>query len=244
MTEIIFEQPLNEKIRSYLRLEYLADQLARNQQHDQQHACFYPLFSLWELCERCDYRNDVLKDIDRQTHLLNKWLKLPDANQDHIQKLLEQLRQCRIAMTHSIRFGQELKQDRFLTAIKQRFSMPGASCNFDLPQLHHWLDKPWSERQQHFKIWCSYFQHLLNAVKLLLNLTRNTAEFIPETAESGFYQGDSNQPLSLVRVKLKEGCIHYPTISGNRNRFAIHFVNFEKHKHSDQTVKFELAACH
>ncbi len=65
-TELIFEQPLNEKIRSYLRLEYLARQLDNNLQQDHQHRCFYPLFSLCELTERCDYRSEVIKDIDRQ----------------------------------------------------------------------------------------------------------------------------------------------------------------------------------
>ncbi|WP_252346031.1 cell division protein ZapD, partial [Shewanella indica] len=51
------------------------------------------------------------------------------------------------------------------------------------------------------------------------------------------------QSLSLVRVKLdaEQGC--YPTISGHRNRFAIHFVQFEQQKHSDRTVKFLLATC-
>ncbi|MGS0729651.1 cell division protein ZapD, partial [Shewanella sp. 0m-11] len=49
MTELIYEQPLNEKTRSYLRLEYLAEQLQANLDQDHQHRCFYPLFSLCEL---------------------------------------------------------------------------------------------------------------------------------------------------------------------------------------------------
>ncbi len=70
-----------------------------------------------------------------------------------------------------------------------------------------------------------------------------SCEYRDAVAHAGFYQGDSQQSLSLVRVKLdaEQGC--YPTISGHRNRFAIHFVQFEQQKHSDKTVKFLLATC-
>ncbi len=243
MTEIIYEQPLNEKIRSSLRLEYLAEQLEYNVNHDQLHAGFLPLFTLWELTERCDYRNDVLKDIDRQISLFNKWCLLPETNHQKASVLIEQLNSVRADLANCPRLGQELKQDRFLMAIRQRFSMPGATCSFDLPQLHFWLSKPWSERQHHYQQWCEHFWPLLNAIKLLLKLIRETAIFELTTAQGGFYQGVSNQPLALVRVALQHDQDCYPTISGNRNRFAIHFVNFERHKHTDQMIDFKLAAC-
>ena len=243
MTELTYEQPLNEKTRSYLRLEYLADQLEFNFNHDHQHACFFPLFSLWELCERCDYRNDVIKEFDRQLCLLNKWKALPDSDHQQIQQLIDEIQSHRCQLIKTTRLGQELKSDRFLMAIRQRFSMPGASCSFDLPQLHFWLAKPWSERQHNYQMWCEHFRPLLDAVKLVLQLCRNTAEFQSQQAHSGFYQGDSNQALSLVRVRLNEDYGCYPTISGNRNRFAIHFVTFEHHKHTDKTIEFKLAAC-
>ena len=73
MTNLTYEQPLNEKIRSYLRLEYLNQQLELNLNTDYQHRCFYPLFALCELNERCDYRSDVIKDIDKQLQQLHSW---------------------------------------------------------------------------------------------------------------------------------------------------------------------------
>ena len=66
MTKLTYEQPLNEKTRSFLRLEYLSQQLQTNVEQDHQHRCFYPLFSLCELTERCDYRGEVLNDLDKK----------------------------------------------------------------------------------------------------------------------------------------------------------------------------------
>ncbi len=243
MNELIYEQPLNEKTRGYLRLEYLAQQLDHNLQHDHQHRCFYPLFSLCELTERCDYRGEIIKDIDKQVQMLKHESSQYHLDAQLINHCIDKLQQARRSLVVDERPGQALKQNRFLSALRQRFNMPGACCNFDLPQLHFWLAKPWDERQQEYRAWIQHFDGLLAPITLLLELMRKTAHYEPATAAVGFYQGHSEHALSLIRVKIdpSQGC--YPTISGNRNRYAIHFVQFDQQKHSDQSIDFMLATC-
>jgi cell division protein ZapD len=243
MTELIYEQPLNEKIRSYLRLEYLSTQIQANLTQDHQHRCFYPLFSLCELTDRCDYRSDVLKDIDRHLIMLSKWLELPHVDKVQINELIDRLVQAKAQLQTSDRIGVHLKKDKFISALRQRFGMPGACCNFDLPQLHFWLAKPWKERQIDLQCWVDQFQPLLTPITLLLELIRSTADFCPTEAKAGFYQGDSGQPLALIRVKVDVSLGCYPTISGHRNRYAIHFVDFDQLRHTDKTIQFLLATC-
>ncbi|AZQ13089.1 cell division protein ZapD [Shewanella khirikhana] len=243
MTELIYEQPLNEKIRSYLRLEYLAQQVQHNLDNDHQQRCFYPLFSLLELNERCDYRGDLLKEIDKQLFILAKWQVLPHVDSVQVQEYIDGLSKARELLQNPSRIGSALKQDRFLSALRQRFGMPGACCNFDLPQLHYWLAKPWEERRGEYQQWVEHFTPLLTPVSLLLSLIRSTAEYQNATAAGGFYQGTNAQPLSLIRVKIDpaQGC--YPTISGHKTRYAIHFVQFADQRHSDKTIAFKLATC-
>ena len=121
--------------------------------------------------------------------------------------------------------------------------MPGECCNFDLPQLHYWVAKPWNVRQKEYSQWLDTFRVLLTPISLLLELTRLTTEYTEAVAKAGFYQGNSNQALSLIRVQLDshQGC--YPTISGHKNRYAIHFVQFDQQKHSDKAIEFKLATC-
>ena len=243
MTELIYEQPLNEKTRSYLRLEYLEQQLQMNLTQDHQHRCFYPLFSLCELAERCDYRGEVLKDLDKQISVLSNWKSLPHIDKQQVDKYLSLLSNARDTLQISERPGSQLKKNRFLMALRQRFNMPGACCNFDLPQLHYWLAKPWDVRQLEYSQWLDTFRVLLTPISLLLELTRLTTEYTEAVAKAGFYQGNSNQALSLIRVQLdsNQGC--YPTISGHKNRYAIHFVQFDQQKHSDKAIEFKLATC-
>ncbi|WP_144212242.1 cell division protein ZapD [Shewanella donghaensis] len=241
--QLIYEQPLNEKTRSYLRLEYLADQLKQHVDIDHQHHCFYPLFSLSELTDRCDYRTDILKDIEKQLVLLEKWHALPHVDKHQIQTIIDKLNTAKAPLQTNERIGCHLKNDRFIAALKQRFGMPGACCNFDLPQLHFWLSKSWPERQNDLNGWVSQFKAILDPIKTLLDLTRSTAEFRTSEAPLGFYQGNSPQSLTLIRVRIQnsQGC--YPTISGHKNRYAIHFVNFTNQKHTEKLVKFQLATC-
>ncbi|WP_025820703.1 cell division protein ZapD [Shewanella marina] len=243
MTDLIFEQPLNEKNRSYLRLEYLYQQLQDNLEQDHNQRCFTPLFALCELNERCDYRTDILKDIDQQLVILKKWQNLPHVDHAQIDYYLRSLNSYRQQLYACERIGLSLKQDKFLSALRQRFNMPGACCNFDLPQLHYWLSQPWSVRQQQYQQWCIHFDKLLKPINMLLQLIRNTAEFKPAIAKSGFYQNEAQSPLSLIRVKLTAQQQVYPTISGHKTRCAIHFVDFSTNKHSNNDIEFMIAAC-
>jgi len=243
MTELLYEQPLNEKIRQYLRLEYLAKQLQINLDHDHQYRCFYPLFALCDLIERCDYRGEVLKDIDRQLCVLSKLQRHPTTSHEHVAAYIDRLSTARDILKISERPGLQMKQDRFLSALRQRFNMPGVNCNFDLPQLHFWLAQPWEVRQAHYQEWISQFACLLSPINLLLELIRQTSEYTEHQANAGFYQANSDKALSLIRVRLtpEQGC--YPTISGHKKRYAIHFMQFDKQQHCELPIQFELATC-
>ncbi|MFQ6372489.1 cell division protein ZapD [Shewanella sp. YIC-542] len=243
MSELVFEQPLNEKVRNYLRLEHLAEQLDTHLQQDHQQRCFSPLLSLCELSERCDFRSELLQDINK----LLMHLKTPAVQaslcQHQWQFFQEQLTLARELLQHPERPGVQLKRNRFLATIRQKLTMAGTCCNFDLPQLQYWLAQPWDERQQQYQQWVSHFHCLLHPISLLLQFTRMSSEYRQAVAHAGFYHDNSPNNLSLVRVKMDASAGCYPTISGHRNRFAIHFVQFDQQKHSQQTVQFLLATC-
>ncbi|QDF65880.1 cell division protein ZapD [Shewanella sp. SNU WT4] len=240
---IIFEQPLNEKMRSYLRLDYLAEQLKLSLENDHQHQGFLPLFSLCELTERCDYRSDVIKDIDRHLAAIYEWNQYPDIDNSELASFAADLTLAREQLQKPERLGSFLKQDKFLAALKQRLSMPGASCNFDLPQLHFWLAKSWPQRQQEYQAWCQHFWPLLTPIRIILTLSRANAQFVPHLANRGFYQEQSQGELNLLRVRVPANVSCYPTISGLRNRFSIHFVDFSSQKHTDADIAFDVAYC-
>ena len=65
---IIYEYPLQERVRTYLRLEHGFEQLnvSRELFQQQPDAFFQSLFSLSDLLERVDIRTELSKDLDAQ----------------------------------------------------------------------------------------------------------------------------------------------------------------------------------
>ncbi|MFQ3237498.1 MAG: cell division protein ZapD, partial [Paraglaciecola sp.] len=132
MTHAIYEFPLNEKVRTYLRLEQLFTQLMQVKQATEQlqYINFLSsLFTLLDLLDRVDLRTDVLKDIESHEKNLVFWSQHPNIDNDALQAALQKILRLREQMKGAKRFGSDLKEDRFLAGIRQRFSIPGGTCS-------------------------------------------------------------------------------------------------------------------
>ncbi|CAB0151003.1 Cell division protein ZapD [Pseudidiomarina piscicola] len=244
---INYEYPLHERIRTYLRLEHLKQLLKPQQSVDATNYSRYfdALFAILELCERSDVRTDVQKDLDRRRAQLQVWAQHPDVNQQQVTALAERVQHAIQSIQPLTRIGSHLKQDRLLSVTRQRFGMPGGTCNFDVPQLHFWLHQAQQKRDQDCQRWWHEFEILFNGLELELELLRGQAHFQWVVAEGGLLQ-ESTEPLSLLRIRVPEAIPAYPVISGHKQRFSIRFLSCapQQGKASfENDVEFELALC-
>ncbi len=145
MSTHYFEHPLNEKTRIYLRVEALLSQLDTSSQFkdELQHLLFFrSLFDLLEIFEQIQLKTELAKDIEKQRLAYKSWLNVDGVDQDTLHDILHEVDVVHSELMTAERFGQSLKEDRFLSTIRQRFNLPGGACCFDLPALHHWLHLP------------------------------------------------------------------------------------------------------
>ena len=168
---ITFEYPLNEKSRSYLRFELLFNQIKESMSfaHSSDSTAFFKaFFELLELSERCDIRHDLSKDLEQLIEIMSEWLTREDVNAEAVSAIisdLEQLNKDLHLMKKQMNF---FKNNRFLTSLKQRFSIPSGCCNFDLPQFHFWSSMDLDARQKDAKKWFNYFTCLEKSLTLFL----------------------------------------------------------------------------
>lgn len=245
MTTHYFEHPLNEKTRIYLRVEALLNQLnsAGQFSDDMQHLTFFrSLFDLIEIFEQIQLKSELAKDIEKQRLAYRSWLNVEGVNQDMLSNVLSEIDDVHRNLMSAERFGQSLKEDRFLSAIRQRFNLPGGSCCFDLPALHHWLHLPIETKRADASQWLNTLKPLSIALKQWLKLTRETGHFRPIDAKNGFYQSDADE-ANILRLELPVHYGVYPMISGHKNRFAIKFIDFESGQASIDDIQFKLAVC-
>ncbi|RDV29079.1 cell division protein ZapD [Alteromonas aestuariivivens] len=250
MTTTVFEFPLKEKVRNYLRIEQLLVQLKTASGNSQSaiHMYFFEqLFTLLDLFDRIDVRSDVLKDLDGHEKNLRYWSRHPNIDSSALEEALNSILDLRKRLKDSRKFGSLLKDDKLLSSIRQRFAIPGGTCGFDLPNLHYWLHLPVTERQPIMKGWLDNLSVLEEAIATSLSFLRERGHFHTTTAVNGFYQDVAEDKNELIRIRYQSDQGYYPTLSGNKYRFALRFIWFEPKDNQitgvDNDVTFDLAAC-
>ncbi|MCC2616466.1 cell division protein ZapD [Aestuariibacter halophilus] len=250
MSNAVFEFPLNEKVRTYLRLEQLFKQLKQglDAKEDWQRINFFEtLFTLLDLLERLDIRNDMLKDIEIHEKNLVHWSQHPNIDNEALQGTLQRILRLRDELKNAKRVGSALKDDKFLASIRQRFSIPGGTCSFDLPNLHYWLKQPDDNIHKDIQRWCGEFELFEQAIGITLSFLRERGRFTELTATNGFFQGVADDKNELIRVYSQTDKGYYPVLSGNKYRYALRFMWFTPDPNGsaqvDTDVTFQLASC-
>lgn len=251
--KIIFEQPLNERMRSLLRLEHLFELIEFRSNDTSEWDCRNILESLLEvndLLTRSDLKNELIKELERHSLMLNALENNPAVDQQRLQQISDEMSKLlTILRNSSYQPGIQLKQDELVTSFKQRISIPGGTCNFDLPRFHYWLNQPILKRRQDISNWLNDLEPINKATNMALEMIRNSTNPVREKAETGFYQKpiESNLSCQLVRVLLPSASSYYPEISGGKHRFTIRFMEESdtdtRPVQTRNDVDFELHCC-
>lgn len=248
MTTILYEHPLNERIRNYLKLEQLfaqANSCANLDIHTSHQVFFNALFATIDTLERSDIKGDLIKDLEKLQQNFVIWSQAPDIDSSALENNLRETVALICQLKANNQTWYQLKEDKLLASLKQRFAIQGGNSSFDLPQLQFWLHQPTEEVSKQIKHWLSLLINIKNSLTLVLKFIRLRAEFKFIETESGFYQ-DSGEGLLLLRIKINQSAQYYPTISGNKFRYSIRFMlPCEKsgRRYSNQATKFQLARC-
>jgi cell division protein ZapD len=250
---ICYEQPLNERVRSLLRLEFLFQQmnhaLAGHSTWDSR-AALLGLFDILALTARNEFKGELLKELERHAAALNRLWQNPGVDSTTLSAVLAEISLV-IGRIHRLdsQALDTVRQTDFLSVIHLRSQVPGGTCRFDLPGLYHWLQQDSSVRARHLRAWSAPFGPMEEAIALVLRLLRGSAIPQPEMAVRGFFQRglDPNAPNQLIRVLLPPGGTLFPEISAGRHRFTIRFLDQpDPNRRATQSaadVQFELACC-
>ena len=247
------EQPLSERMRTFLRLEFLYRHLGHNSELETNwatRAVISTLLEIMAILSRGDVRSEVLKELDLQLGVLERYQHEPDVDGGRLDSLIRTLSDSRDQLTAAgTGYLQPLKDCEFLSAIKHRSAIPGGTCEFDLPEYSHWLRQPIERRHEDMDRWTTAIRPLGDAVAELLWLIRESAHPVDVVAEGGMYQHAVQRDVKcqLLRVILPAGSSLYPEISGSQHRFTVRFLEWStidsRATQTNRDVSFGLAIC-
>ncbi|MCL2894086.1 cell division protein ZapD [Brenneria tiliae] len=243
---ILFEYPLNEKTRTWLRIESLLQQLHRNHSLTDMGSAltfFRAISDLMDVLERGDVRTELLKELERQQQKLLQWSHVPGVDMERIHSLRQQLKTQSGVLMAAPRMGQLLREDRLIAMVRQRLSIPGGCCSFDLPTLHIWLYQPQEQREQLVAGWLDSLAPLKKSLDMILELIRHSATFRPQISLNGFFQDNASE-ADLLRLRIDLAYQLYPQISGHKTRYAIRFLSLDNENGQiPARLPFDLACC-
>ncbi|HEY2037589.1 MAG TPA: cell division protein ZapD [Steroidobacteraceae bacterium] len=251
---LIFEQPLNERMRTFLRLDFLYSQALYHNETGSQwgtRAAVTSLIDILAIITRSDVRSDALKELERQLTSLGEFQSKPGVDTNRLKALITNLTRLRSELVNNAGVAnlQPLKDSEFLNAIKHRSSIPGGTCEFDLPDYLYWLSQPDEIRVRAFNQWLTLLRPLCDAVSELIWLIRQNGRTRQETAQGGNFTitFDRENPLQLLRIVLPASMGLYPEVSGSHHRCNMRFLSWkgvgERATQADSDVKFLLTCC-
>ena len=250
---VVYEQPLNERMRTFLRLEFLYTQATYHSEIASAWSARAAVASLLEILAitaRGDSRSDVLKELERHINILKDYQTKSGVDPARLKSLMSNLVKLRNELsTIGGNFMGPLRDSEFLSAIKHRSAIPGGTCDFDLPDYSYWLNRPAEVRAAEFSGWLTLIRPLCDSIAELLWLTRQNAKRKSETAVGGVFQlqFDRDNPCQLVRITLPHDTDLFPEISGNQHRCTVRFLNWtdaaRRPAHVEVDVPFLLTCC-
>ncbi|WP_456372841.1 cell division protein ZapD [Thiolapillus sp.] len=249
---LLFEHPLNERTRTLLRISHLFEQFEYHLPASspwQSRVAIQALLDITSILGRADIKQELIKQLEQQKTSLERIGDNPGVDQLRLQQVLEDITHMseRLFNTSS-QLGSSLRGNEFLKSILQRSVIPGGSFEFDLPQLHHWLNLPHTERVMQLDAWRHEISVVQESTDLLLGILRNSNVFRSRSTRDGFFQQslDKNRRVDLIQVMLPAESVLYAEISGNKHRFCIRFMesrDWEQPEQTSQEVAFKLKTC-
>jgi len=251
---ITYEYPLNERIRTMLRLEDLFERsrhfiaLTDPQDH---HMALLTLFEILEVASRADLKSDLLQELERQKQVLLSFRDNPEISEEALNGVLRDIEQASAALfSMTGKIGQYLRENDWLMSIKQRTGIPGGACEFDLPSYHYWLHRPPEQRTGQLAAWTAPLYPLRDGSAIILRILRESGKPQAVKAPQGTYQQMlGGKTAQMLRVRIEADAPVVPEISANKYVLNIRFLSQNgeptepRQRTADWDVGFELTFC-
>lgn len=252
----IFEQPLSERYRLFLRLEQVFGRIDHHLAGESiwdTHAAIAAILELLQTVTRGDSKLELIKELDRQRGALERLGGQASDRLDQ-QRLADILdgQQRLLASLHERpgAIGQELKSNELLNQLQQRATAGGRPGIIEMPGYQRWLQHSASERHDTIENWLKPLEPARQNIDRCLALVRDTVEWQSLTAEGGFYEQmlPAGHTIQLLRVRLRSSAGDcFPEVSAGRQRFTVRFYQqdtpAERARQMRHDIAFDLACC-
>jgi len=249
---VLYEYPLNEAVRTMLRLEHLFDRLGQLLPREaavDHHFALATIFEIMDVAGRADLKAELLRELDRHRGQLEGYRENPQVSSAALDVVIGRLDRA-IAGLNALagKAGQALTANEWLMGVRSRINIPGGTCEFDLPAYYAWQQRPAAARRADLDAWVATLQPLAEALQVLLQLLREAGlPHMVATSGGGYQQGlGSARSYQLLRIRIDEALALVPEIAGHRLMVSIRLMRQKadgRLEPAGTDASFELTLC-
>ena len=243
----IYEEPVQEKIRKFIKIEFLFNKLFYFKHKENKHDNYIALLALCELYEilsRSDIKSELIREIENQNHYFKKIKEIPEANSEKLSSILEK-QKVLLQLIHGIEsnYLEYLENDILFKTIAKNSINP-----LQPTSVEFWLSRDIVLRENQINLWTEPLLFIKKSVDFILEVIRKSGRFEDKLAEKVFFieKLDPKKNILLIRITLTSDLYYYPQISVGKQRLNIMFMskddknNLISHK---EDVAFILTTC-
>src|SRR4051812_2534347 len=153
-----------------LRLEHLFDRLGQLIARDavvDHHYALATLFEIMDVGSRADLKSDLLKELERHKAQFNSYRGNPSISESALDDVVGRIDTAFANLNeHAGKAGAPLTGNEWLMSIRSRISIPGGTCEFDLPAYYAWQQLAPQRRRADLLKWVESLMPLAAALQV------------------------------------------------------------------------------
>jgi len=244
---VVYEEPVQERIRKFLRIESLFNNITYFQGSEsiiEIYTAMNYFSELYEILSRSDIKSELIREIETHYTIFKKAKDHPDANTSKVNSILEKqeilLKDLYTVKTNFLDIYE--RDELFKIIIKNTGSTVQPST------IGFWLSRDSHFRSNQIKLWVEPLEFIKKSINFVLEIIRQSATYTDAFAEKGFYlqKMDLQKKIYLIRITLTTDHYYFPQISVGKQRLTIMFMTKnDKNKFIpyQEDITFGLSKC-
>jgi len=160
-----------------------------------------------DVASRADLKSDLLKELEAKKSTFIGYRGNPAIAESALEATIGKIDHAFNGLNQLPgKAGHALTTNEWLMSIRSRISIPGGTCEFDLPAYHAWQKLDAARRRADLMQWITSLMPLAEALNVLLGLLRDSGVPHKVVATGGQYQQSlpAGRTYQLMRVPHRQ----------------------------------------
>tara|TARA_Y200000002_G_scaffold223237_1_gene184380 strand:- start:2771 stop:3532 length:762 start_codon:yes stop_codon:yes gene_type:complete len=219
----IYEEPVDERIRKFLKLESYFLKLKYHKELDtsyDSYAALYNLIMIYNTLSRVEVKSELIREIDFHRQRYSEYIKIDTSDKIKLNSIMEK-QNVILNDLYNLKsnYLNDLNKDEFFQFCVKHYN----SIN---TEIDYWLTRDHAIRLNQINLWVELIRPIESSVYFCLDILRKSSETNEICANNGFHliKLTSEKKIRLLRITMQSDNYYFPQMSLGPQRATISFV--------------------